>query len=1693
MAVFHVINLPPSFNGASAIVGPEEDAREIEAKVELEFHGIPVLSFNLGELSRGDQLVLKGVEGVRLLQVDHMDKDKEMLIEFDEETRTIGTIQLPGQVFLNVSLVVEPTVLNDEPAIEESGFNNEDSGSVEGPLFNNSSSISTTPPPFEAIQMQILLDFTVKEFFDDLLVKYSENGNVEGVHELLDRDGINIEARGYFEDNKQIKTEYTALLIASKNGHAQVVKMLVDKGADLSARTVEDFNNEESRSYSALELAIDNGHEDIALLSMLEDISNSTFTSFRDAMVFGVSYVEDLIKAGANIEAREKDTEMTPLLIASEQGLLDLMELFLGRGADANATDARGNTSLHYQCTISNSDSDGTARAKAAKMLIDFGADVDAKDVSGKTPLHECCFYGDQNGVLKLLLENKAEIDAVENENGETGLLIACARRHLETAVLLLLRNADRSIKGKHGKTAEEVWKEPFTDIRNRDFNNFNPNSNDDSGESAMVIDIGKLKQGAFEVDTESFEGGQPTFRVTDQSKTFRFYVYADETRKEKEGEEERVTFFFHNEKQPAYQFCRIDSVDENDTVYYGREVKGFPHIGSPNWEFDGKPQLRPGAKYFQSKFEGQPASLLPGVMYKDAAEEFETNFISYVYDDSAFEYAKYRRSGPSEHLTGFHGQDVPDRIKERVEQLEKMSVEAQRILTGFIIDNGRGNDRTESGYKLDGHFGGNRNGDKIDSNYDNEIWADGTNLKFAVDYTFPEDLRIQREDVVAAVEIACWIWMKSGFAVTMEVVGLGESPTHVVTYGGYDPAKSADADFPTTRRYPKHVTFYEKGLDNDIDIKMLLGRTTHELGHSLGLYHEFDKDTIHIGKIDNRLSIMSYERYRYATELDLKSLYKLYLLKHGYSIPDTHVKILRITPDERVNRNGDQVGPRDTASNRHADNNREDVDKEDEDGSGNIIAPPESHSDDKASLPNDKRDPDRNNDGNRNEDGGRTLTEADRTSLLQKPIITEIYDTLAGLFTVADDQKFLMEFPGRVLNEDTFAYNTDSVNSGILKPQPVMEAEFHLSNDLFNESSSTGLVGGPNGKKLSSSYTAILNNLVPKLNMERIIEDKNELRKWLTKVVTDTVAGEKFTGTRMALYQKLLDRYSDKKREQMQIRYEKLQEALAADAMAADNSEAGLANYTRWLARAGEGQKVVLESFWNDLVVRGYYHEVQSFLGYIDIGSTAEALNEAKGNMRASRMSSLDMSETIYPVYFQPTDWFKSLSTDFQPQDLTMDPSFIRKKLFAKKKELIGVRGQLELLLAVSAAAGDPKVLEEQVGFAQAKLDNAHENTLKVLSENVFEAAKLAYKIYQKKQGSEGNDMEQVGEFFKDSEAQETFKELNDGDDWVGEEIDKFKQYNANTIEAQTELKTASRKLVTSMERHARAASSESKNSRMLLEQRMTSISLEIESLYMQASSLPAAKLPGVLTATGGEASEEEKSAFMPKNSVGPYMDVFISAESGTTVSNTENAATATASQANVSLLFGSYSGENESSASAFQNSLKEKTMSFDIGFRATKVTIRRGGWFRPELFEGSEELMRLTDMTFKKMLPSYPIAFIIVKDVTIKVHVDIKDTETANTYMQNRSSSSGGFLCFSASSSGSSSRQSESFYSSSSSTGIEIKIPGPQILFWIMQKTPTDKSTVYPTTQSALSDKMLEVLQQKLPTQGEVPEEEE
>ena len=64
------------------------------------------------------------------------------------------------------------------------------------------------------------------------------------------------------------------------------------------------------------------------------------------------------------------------------------------------------------------------------------GAEVDLVDKKGQTPLHVACFKGHVDAA-RLLLDKGADIDRV-NKRGETPLYAACSKGHVDAARLLL-------------------------------------------------------------------------------------------------------------------------------------------------------------------------------------------------------------------------------------------------------------------------------------------------------------------------------------------------------------------------------------------------------------------------------------------------------------------------------------------------------------------------------------------------------------------------------------------------------------------------------------------------------------------------------------------------------------------------------------------------------------------------------------------------------------------------------------------------------------------------------------------------------------------------------------------------------------------------------------------------------------------------------------------------------------------------------------------------------------------------------------------------------------------------------------------------------------------------------------------------------------------------------------------------------
>ena len=130
---------------------------------------------------------------------------------------------------------------------------------------------------------------------------------------------------------------------------------------------------------------------------------------------------------------------------------------------------------------------------------------------------------------------------------------------------------------------------------------------------------------------------------------------------------------------------------------------------------------------------------------------------------------------------------------------------------------------------------------------------------------------------------------------------------------------------------------------------------------------------------------------------------------------------------------------------------------------------------------------------------------------------VAQIYDQLKALFgATSTTSDFIMEFPGRVLDATSYAYPITGPYSALAKPQIVAEAEFRLTDSLFdlpNASADRAIVNGPNGQQLSLAYQRALNLFVPQVTKAEATYagDKEKLRAWLNELVD---AGQGKDGT---------------------------------------------------------------------------------------------------------------------------------------------------------------------------------------------------------------------------------------------------------------------------------------------------------------------------------------------------------------------------------------------------------------------------------------------------------------------------------------------------------------------------------------------------------------------------------------------------
>lgn len=255
----------------------------------------------------------------------------------------------------------------------------------------------------------------------------------------------------------------TALVEAVKNGHLDIVDLLMNKGAKYIIRT-------NLQTSSLLSIAVANSH--LAVVRYLiekglpvngRDQDGSTAIHFALRPSLESRYIlEYLVEQGGDCAAKNI-LGTSPLMQASLYGLAWEAEFLIGKGAPVNDTDSREETALHYACRgILSKPQEGYCKGMGLeatiRLLLDKGAKVNAKDHLGKTPLMFAAIQ-DIPGIAEILLNKGTLINAQDNF-GWTALMYAAYWNQTGVIKVLAAHGADLNLRNSKGETALELTRQ---------------------------------------------------------------------------------------------------------------------------------------------------------------------------------------------------------------------------------------------------------------------------------------------------------------------------------------------------------------------------------------------------------------------------------------------------------------------------------------------------------------------------------------------------------------------------------------------------------------------------------------------------------------------------------------------------------------------------------------------------------------------------------------------------------------------------------------------------------------------------------------------------------------------------------------------------------------------------------------------------------------------------------------------------------------------------------------------------------------------------------------------------------------------------------------------------------------------------------------------------------------------------------
>lgn len=681
------------------------------------------------------------------------------------------------------------------------------------------------------------------------------------------------------------------------------------------------------------------------------------------------------------------------------------------------------------------------------------------------------------------------------------------------------------------------------------------------------------------------------------------------------------------------------------------------------------------------------------------------------------------------------------------------------------------------------------------------------------------------------------------------------------------------------------------------------------------------------------------------------------------------------------------------------------------------------------------------------------------------KGFLDTLYEKISGVLGGDNPNQYLcLTLPGTIIDPEKYKYDTAGT-----KPAHVKANESRLVNKLFD---ACFITGADNGKMLPNQYKTALSMLSPKLNKD-LFEVKTQLRKVLmTPYPYDFGEGIVYDMNVEQVFYRLYNDYVEEKSRWSKMQMDKKAELenLIIDPVAREDK------YLEWYGVVAEAERVHLEEKLG---------RVLSVFSPEDMNIINAILNCGVGGEIEQARSTLNMVEElspdggyVYPVSLYPDNWFNLLESSFTGMDLLESPAALSQKLRTLQLQRKNVLGQISRL--VSTIPSDEKMKNVKAKFESANklyTDGVQKCVDTNLNMTVGVASAIVDLCMSDENGNTITPDEETIERVANKEAKDG-KKIDKED--IQKIIQKVGDAAVSCSRAQTETVVAGEECVkAAIEWCDNKNRMQLKNLLIPLQNNLDNLNQEIEELKSQILISKAANK----IEAGSSAAEAIEADVMPNKSDDYFTQVIIDTTMSAVTSSSSKESSNSAKRTNVSFFLGGYSSSESSSSTSTMSKDETSDMNIQIGMNVAKVQIERS-WFDPGVFQltgdmfnfseqrvapaasvpfgdsNLEEVQKRFNEMNSSILPAFPVAFVIAKDVSIKFTSATSVSASFAETVEKHASKGGGFLCFSTNSSSASSSDKSGVVANSNANSVTVRFTAPQVLGYYMQAIPEDKS---------------------------------